>query len=144
MVGVLRDGSEPDFTPQPVVADIQRLAGDVDGWPRVEVRLAGELDEISPSVGVALYRMAQELVTNALRHARHASLVAVDVAVQGDDVCLTVHDDGDAPAVAQPDWGYGIVGMTERAALLGGTLRAGPGLDTGWTVAATLPKRGAT
>ncbi len=143
MVGVLRDGAEPDFAPQPGVADIERLARSIGGGPRVDVHLSGDFAELPPSVGAALYRIAQESVTNAVRHARHAALIAVHVADEGGHLRLTVRDDGDVTtARAFPD--YGIVGMTERAALLGGTLEAGPGPGGGWTVDAVLPKGGAT
>ncbi|MEZ0448238.1 sensor histidine kinase [Cellulomonas sp. ICMP 17802] len=141
MVGALRDGTAPALSPQQGVADIERLARAVGGPPRVELALVGDLDDLRPAVGVALYRLAQESITNALRHARHASLI--DVRVEGGDDCvrLTVVDDGDAPV--RGGSGYGIVGMTERAALLGGTLDAGPGAERGWTVAAVLPREGA-
>lgn len=64
--------------------------------------------------------------------------------VAGEDDCvrLTVRDDGDAGPAGQDAWGYGIVGMTERATLLGGTLEVGPDPDSGWTVNAVLPKTG--
>jgi signal transduction histidine kinase len=143
MVAVLRDGAKPDVEPQPGVADIERLAvGDGRG-PRVEVELSGRLDGLSPPVGVALYRITQEAVSNALRHARHATRVTVGVVDEGEQVRLTVRDDGDAGANAHTASGYGLIGMTERAALLGGTLRAGPGPEGGWTVSAVLPKSGA-
>lgn len=144
MVGVLRDGTEPDFAPQPGVADIERLARSVGGWPRVDVQLSGHLDDLDLSVGVALYRIAQETVTNAVRHARHATRVIVHVADEGERVRLTVRDDGDASATGHTPPGYGLVGMAERASLLGGTLRAGPDPDGGWTVDAVLPKGVAT
>jgi signal transduction histidine kinase len=70
----------------------------------------------------------------------------VDVLVEGDDdwVRLTVHDDGDARPADRSSWtGYGLIGMAERAALLGGTLEASPGEDKGWTVHAVLPRSGA-
>jgi signal transduction histidine kinase len=142
MVGVLRDGAKPDFAPQPGVADIERLARGIGGRPRVDVHLSGDLAALPPSLAAALYRIAQESVTNAVRHARHPRLITVRVTDEGARVRLTVRDDGDVTtAHAAP--GYGIVGMTERAALLGGTLRAGPGPDGGWTVDAVLPKAGA-
>ena len=143
MVGVLRDGAEPGFAPQPGVGDIQRLARGVGGWPRVDVRVSGDLAELNPAVGGALYRIAQESVTNAMRHARDATRIAVQVADESGQVRLTVRDDGDIPT-AHPSAGYGIVGMTERANLLGGTLRAGGGAGGGWTVEAVLPKRSAS
>ena len=139
MVGLLRDGAEPDFAPQPGLADIERLARGVGGWPRVDVQLADNLSGLSPGLGGALYRIAQEAVTNAVRHARDATRVTVQVADEGEQVRLRVRDDGDT-ATAHGAAGYGIVGMTERATLLGGTLRAGPGAGGGWTVEAVLPK----
>ncbi|MET0788568.1 MAG: histidine kinase [Cellulomonas sp.] len=141
MVGALRGGGAPDLAPQQGVADIERLALAIDGPPRVDLQLSGDLDDLRPAVGVAVYRLAQESITNALRHARHAS--RIDVRVSGDDECvrLTVVDDGEVHA--RSGTGYGLVGMTERAALLGGTLDAGPGAERGWTVAAVLPKAGA-
>src|SRR5690606_33694405 len=102
-------------------------------------------DDVRPSVDAACFRLAQEAVTNALRHARHAS--RVDVRVEGDDehVRLTVVDDGrDRDASTRSTSGFGLVGMAERAKLLGGTFDAGPRPDGGWRVAATLPRRPVT
>jgi signal transduction histidine kinase len=143
MVGALRKGEEPDFVPQPSVTDIARLARRTGDWPRVDVELSGDFDDLAPSVGAAIYRLAQESITNAVRHARHASRISVRVADGDDCVRLTVRDDGDRSPTGQGSWGYGLVGMTERATLLGGTLEAGPNPDSGWTVNAVLPKAGA-
>ena len=77
MVGVLRDGTEPDFAPQPGVAAIEQLARSDGGWPRVDVQLPGDPVDVNASVGAALYRIAQEAVTNAVRHARNATQVVV-------------------------------------------------------------------
>ena len=142
MVGVLRDGAETDFAPQPGVADIEHFARHVGGWPRIDVELSGDFAELSPAVGVALYRIAQESVTNAVRHARHATRITVDVVDEGEQVRLIVRDDGDAATAAQASSGYGLVGMAERATLLGGTLRA-PAPGRGWTVDAVFPTGGA-
>jgi signal transduction histidine kinase len=144
MVGALREGEEPDLVPQPGVTDIARLARRTGDWPRVDVELSGDFDDLAPSVGAAIYRLAQESITNAVRHARHATRISVRVADDDDDcVRLTVRDDGDGSPTGQGSWGYGLVGMTERATLLGGTLEAGPNPDSGWTVNAVLPKAGA-
>jgi signal transduction histidine kinase len=140
MVGALRDREDADLTPQNGVADIKRLARDVDAHPRVHVGLTGDLDELGPTVGAATYRIAQESVTNALRHARNATRIDVQVVGDGDAVRLTVRDDGDQVHPSSVNAGYGVVGMTERAALLGGTLEAGPGPDHGWVVDALLPR----
>lgn len=146
MVGVLRDGTEPDFAPHPGVADIEQLARTVGGRPRVDVHLSGDLDDLNPSVGTALHRIAQEAVTNAVRHARHATRVTIHVADEGEQVRLTVRDDGGASTTSHTGPGYGLVGMAERASLLGGTLQAGPDPDPdgGWTVDAVLPRGVAT
>jgi hypothetical protein len=80
MVGALRD-SEAALAPQNGIADIERLAGSLDDQPRVQVLLTGDLGALSPVVGSATYRIAQESVTNALRHARNAT--RIDVRVDG-------------------------------------------------------------
>ena len=140
LVDALRQGEEPELAPQRGVADIARLAGTAGDGPAVEVELSGDLDGLRPLVGAAIYRIAQESITNAMRHARHATRVDVRVVADGDLVRLTVCDDGEAGA-SDGASGYGLVGMTERAALLGGTLDAGPAAE-GWTVSAVLPRNG--
>jgi signal transduction histidine kinase len=142
MVAVLRDGDGPELAPQRGVADIRRLAHDAAHGPRIDVELSGDLEALRPSVGAAMYRLAQESITNSLQHARHATRISVSVAGEADCVRLTVRDDGAAGAAGRSGPGYGLVGMTERATLLGGTLEAGPAADHGWTVSATLPRAG--
>ena len=143
MVGVLRAGEKPSLAPPPRVGDIQRLTeGGSDSLP-VEVRLSGDLGDLRPSVEAAVYRIAQESITNARRHARHATAIAVSIAGTDGRVYVTVSDDGDSrPGGGGSSSGYGLVGMTERASLLGGTLNAGPGPGRGWTVTASLPLTG--
>lgn len=141
MVGALRQGEEPDLAPPRGVAQIEDLATAPGDRPCVRVALAGSLDDLRPSVDAAIYRLAQESITNAIRHARNATRVEVEVRGDEDEVRLTVRDDGDSgsfdPRTAS---GFGLVGMAERTKLLGGTLSAGPGRGRGWTVVAVLPK----
>ncbi len=144
MVSALRDREDAELAPQGGLADIERLARSLGDEPRVEVHLSGDLDDVSPSVAAAGYRIAQESITNAMRHARHATRVDVLVVGEADRVRLTVRDDGDAVSAVRAMGGYGVVGMTERAMLLGGTLEAGPGPDRGWVVSAVLPRMGST
>ncbi|MEU4195047.1 histidine kinase [Kribbella sp. NPDC026611] len=139
MVGVLRDDTAAALVPQPGVADLERLAR--SGDPRVNVDLSGDLDDLGPALGGAIYRITQESITNAVRHARQATRIDVRVSADGDAVRLTVRDDGEASALPRNAPGYGLVGMTERATLLGGSLVAGPGLDQGWTVDVILPRK---
>jgi signal transduction histidine kinase len=142
IVGVLRRG-EAEHAPQRGLADLEDLTHSEEGSPEVEVRLEGDLDDVRPTLQAAIFRIAQESITNARRHARHATEVTVRVVADADSVALTVTDDGDVSQFdADSGPGYGIVGMTERATLHGGTLEAGPGNDRGWTVRAVLPKVG--
>ena len=142
MVGALRDRSTPAaVVPQRCLADLRGLAAGSTEELRIEVELTGDLTNLAPALEAALYRVAQESVTNAQRHAQHATRVDVSVTGTATDVQLTVCDDGDRlPAVAGPP-GYGVVGMTERARLLGGTLTAGPAPERGWAVRAVLPRQ---
>jgi signal transduction histidine kinase len=141
MVGVLRKGEPADMAPQPGVADITRLA-DGAGFPRVAVELSGQLDGLRPAVDAALFRLAQESITNARRHARHASNVVVRVRGDHVNVRLTVHDDGDTPPRPDDASGFGLAGMAERTRLLGGSFEAGPHPKRGWLVNASIPLDG--
>lgn len=140
MVRVLRQNQPPELAPGRGVADLAELATQGSAVPAVRVNLSGDLGELPPSVGAALYRLAQESVTNARRHGRHVELIEVSVRAEEDCVRLSVTDDGAPPSAPGP--GYGIIGMIERAELLGGTCQAGPGPGTGWTVTAVLPRAG--
>jgi signal transduction histidine kinase len=141
MVSALRQGEEPDLTPQRGVAQVEDLATSPSERPRVDVELSGDLDGLPPSVDAAIFRLAQESITNAVRHARHATRVQVAVRGEPDCVRMTVHDDGDpGPFDPRTATGFGLVGMAERAKLLGGTLEAGPTRNRGWTVTAVLPR----
>lgn len=140
IVGTLRRGDETPFA-QRGVADIDGLAT-TEGL-RIEVEHRGDLDDLRPSVEAALYRVAQESITNAKRHARHATRVHVVLAGDTETVRLSVSDDGERGLSHPRVPGYGLVGMAERVTLLGGTLEAGPGPAHGWTVHATIPRQGA-
>jgi signal transduction histidine kinase len=134
VVRVLRD----DDTDRPYLADLARLAAPVHDGPPVDLAVDGDLGDVAPAVGAALYRLAQEAVTNARRHARHATRIEIRVAADDTSVHLRVTDDGD---VRTPDRaGFGLTGMRERAVLLGGVCTAGPNPDRGWSVTATLPR----
>jgi signal transduction histidine kinase len=144
MVRMLRTQGPVDYAPQTGVADLERLAAGQPTGPRVDVALSGDLGAMSPAVDAAVFRIAQEAVTNARRHARNATRVDVRVVGNGTSVQLVVRDDGDPVRVGLPEPGYGVTGMVERAALLGGTCVAGPSGDRGRVVDATLPRGVAT
>ena len=142
MVSALRAGEEAQLAPQAAFHDIERLAEASAQLP-ITVERHGDLDDLSPPVDRALFRLAQESITNATRHAKNATAVTVRLIGESDEVRLLVSDDGELrsfdPAASG---GFGLVGMAERAALLGGTLAAGPNPRRGWTVQAVLPKTG--
>ena len=143
MVGALRDrNQQPSIAPQRSIADIERLAVNSTDTLRIEVALRGELADLPPALEAALFRVAQESVTNAQRHAHHATRVEVNVNGNATDVQMTVTDDGTRAVVPANPPGYGLVGMTERVTLLGGTLTAGPKPGRGWSVHAVLPRNG--
>lgn len=146
MVSALRQGEAPALNPQRGIADICHLAHSRTEAPTVDVQVDDALGEVQPAVNAAIYRLAQESITNAIRHARHATRVDVKVAADDECVRLTVRDDGD-PTTFNPQAasGYGLIGMRERAKLLGGTLEAGPAAaGRGWAITAVLPRHGAT
>ena len=140
MVRVLRRDTAAELTPSKALADIAELAGTDHGGLLVEVTLNGAIGTLPPAVGAAVYRLAQESITNARRHAKHATRVQVVIDVDEAGVRMQVIDDGDTVGGAAA--GYGITGMAERAALLGGTLEAGRAPGGGWSVAADLPREG--
>lgn len=145
IVRVLRHNQPADLAPSPRITDLERLASSAGPGPSVDVEVLGDLDDLPPSVGAAIYRLAQESVTNARRHARHATRIEVHVAADDTSVHLSVSDDGDTSTLRPTaSAGYGLNGMIERAALLGGTCEAGPSSDRerGWTVTAVLPRAG--
>lgn len=140
IVGALRDG-EAELAPQKGLADLDRLKESAGPHHRVEVELIGDLEDLRPSVGAALYRMAQEAITNAVRHAKNMSAIWVRVQGDAEQVSLSVTDDGEAAAGGGAgSRGFGLLGLAERAALLGGRFEAGPGAVRGWRVEAVLPR----
>lgn len=136
MVRVLRDGDPVDYAPQRGIDDLGELTR---MSPLVDVHCAGDLADLPQPVEVGVYRICQESVTNAIRHATNATTVRVEVWSDAGVVRLRVHDDGDATRLASAA-GYGLLGMAERAKLLGGSCQAGPDPAGGWTVEATLPR----
>lgn len=136
MVRVLRDGETADYAPQRGIGDLDELTR---MSPLVQVQCVGDLADLPQPVEVSVYRICQESVTNAIRHALYPTKVSVEVRGEAGVVRLRVHDDGEAARPATT-MGYGLLGMAERAKLLGGVCQAGPDPAGGWTVEATLPR----
>ena len=104
----------------------------------LDAQATGDLDALGQAATLALYRVVQEAVLNALRHGR-PSRVSVRVVADTDAVRVTVADDGCGVAGAAP--GHGVVGMRERVAALGGSVRFGPSADGGVLVDVVLPRK---
>jgi len=138
MVGTLRDGAEAELAPQQGLADLHRLAEEVPGDLKITVVIGDSTGSIAEASQSAMYRIARESITNAVRHARNATEVTVAVNGSAETVTLSVVDDG--AAVSSKGSGYGLLGMAERAEMLGGSFNAGPAGNHGWKVAVTLPR----
>jgi signal transduction histidine kinase len=119
--------------PQPGAPQLTALATQFQqaGLP-VRLDLTGPTSR-DPAVGLTVYRIVQESLTNALRHARGATLVSVSVTWSAGAVTILVQDDAPGAPAAQPP-GRGILGIRERAALYAGSVEAGPGERAGWRV----------
>jgi signal transduction histidine kinase len=143
LLGVLREDADivgPELTPQPGLEQLGRLldqARDASG-SAARLILSGRPRGLDPGIELAAYRIVQEALTNARRHAPGA---AVDVELHyGDhDIGLRVRDNGPGLAADPPVDGHGLTGMRERAASVGGRLRTGPAPGGGFLVEATLP-----
>ncbi|NYD41091.1 histidine kinase [Nocardioides panaciterrulae] len=139
MLGVLREEDDALLTPQPGVGDIPRLAESLRGAGlQVSCQVDEAVGELPDGMGMVLFRIAQEALTNAMKHARGA---AAEVAVRRTPsaVELEVVNGPGLPEPAQSGAGHGLVGMTERAALFGGRVETGPTVLGGFRVCAMLP-----
>lgn len=142
ILNVLRQADEPDATtPAPRLAQLGAL---IDGTTRAglptTLTVHGQPQALSPTVDLAAYRIVQESLTNALRHAGPTS-ATVTLSYLEDHLTLEIVDRGEAPPGAEPSpgTGHGIPGMRERADAAGGTLVAGLRTDGGFGVRARLP-----
>jgi signal transduction histidine kinase len=142
LLGVLRTGG-PDIAPQPGLADLDGLLDSArGGGVTVAAAISGVPVPLPDGVDLSAYRIVQEALSNAMRHAP-GSQVSVRVAYLPDCLVLEVRNDGGHTPVRPRDagGGHGIIGMRERAAMLGGSLRAEPAEDGGFLVTASLPVR---
>ncbi len=148
LLGVLRaEDDETPRAPQPGLGDVHELVETARraGMP-VTVTLP-DADGVPEAVGLAAYRIVQEALANAARHAP-GGMVRIVGRVAGDRLELAVRNGPAVPGIAPPSLpaggtGHGLVGMQERAALLGGSLSAGRDDGGGYTVVAVLPFGGA-
>ncbi|WP_233576318.1 sensor histidine kinase [Saccharopolyspora rhizosphaerae] len=140
MLRALRDEADPEPASSSTTGIAELVTGAVRSGANVQLDMPDPAPQVPPEVGRAAYRVVQEALTNAAKHAPHA---AVQVAVRRDDEELTVsvlnRRSPRGHAVALPTSGFGLVGMRERVALTGGTLHTGRTTEGGYQVRAVLP-----
>jgi signal transduction histidine kinase len=141
LVGMLRSDTADELTPQPGLGDLPRLVAQVReaGLP-VELRVDGPARELPVGIELSAYRIVQEALTNALKHAGEAH-ACVQVRYGADSLELEIADDGRGGQAPVVSGGHGLAGMRERVALYGGRLDAGRRPSGGFAVRVLLPIR---
>ncbi|MFL5909027.1 MAG: sensor histidine kinase [Gaiellaceae bacterium] len=141
LVGMLRSDGDDSLAPQPGLRDLEKLVTQVReaGLP-VELQVEGDPRELPVGLELSAYRIVQEALTNALKHAGDAH-ATVRVAYGADSLELEIVDDGPGDAAAVPSSGHGLVGMRERVALYGGRFEAARRASGGFAVRVLLPIR---
>jgi signal transduction histidine kinase len=143
ILNVLRQADEADPTqPAPGVAQLDTLiASAVQAGLATSLSVTGPVRPLPPAVDLAAYRIVQESLTNAIRHAGPATAT---VSLSYDDAALRIHvaDTGRGSPAVSAGGGHGLIGMRERAASVGGVVETGPADPGGYRVAATLPLDG--
>jgi signal transduction histidine kinase len=148
LLGVLRedvDGPET-LRPQPGLRQLTSLLDEVrDAATGGGVRLivSGSVEPLDPGIELTAYRIVQEALTNARRHAPGAA-VDVELHYSGDDLVVRVYDNGPGPPPSEGLNGHGLAGMRERAAMAGGRVTAGAAPGAGFVVEAVLPVKSDT
>jgi signal transduction histidine kinase len=138
-VGLLAPEGTGTAAPMPTAADIPQLVREFESAGlEVDFELTGDAASLPPATGLALYRVAQESLSNVVRHAPGAPTTMAVVVGLG-DVRLHVRNQLVNGAAPNADGGLGVRGMEERVTLLGGSLRAGPD-GSGWCVEVQLPR----
>ncbi|MGW4410830.1 sensor histidine kinase [Nonomuraea sp. NPDC004702] len=140
VLGVLRAQDQPADAPQPTLDRLEELLANVRGaGVTLTAEIAGQARPLSPGVELSAYRIVQEALSNAMRHAPGAA-VAVRLTYRPGALAIRVVNEPPArPARPSPGAGHGLLGMRERAAMLGGDLVAGPTPDGGYEVSVFLP-----
>lgn len=129
-----------DLAPQPAVGDIEQLVDQVrESGVRISLVRMGTPRQLPPGTGLTVYRICQESLTNILKHAGPAPTATVMLQWRAASLVLEVSDDGRGAAAGTDGAGQGVLGMHERAAMLGGTLTVGPRPGGGYRVRAEIP-----
>jgi signal transduction histidine kinase len=137
-----RDGDALELTPQPGLDGLDSLLNEIGraGLP-VELHVDGERFPLPRAIDLSAYRIVQEGLTNALKHA-HASNADVTLRYAPDELQIEVRDDGDGTATTDSVPGYGLVGVRERVKIYGGEMSAGAATGGGFILSTRLPISG--
>ncbi len=141
LLGILRSNESDPLTPQPCLGDVPVLVAQLReaGLP-IELQIEGERRTLPAGIELSAYRIVQEALTNALKHAGDAH-ARVHIRYGPDSLELEIADNGDGEDTRAPVGGHGLVGMRERVALYGGRFQANPAPDGGFIVSVALPTR---
>ncbi|MET7421911.1 sensor histidine kinase [Dactylosporangium sp. NPDC005555] len=141
LLTVLRTETEPagELAPQPGLAGVEGLVEQIrEAGLQAVLKVEGVPGQLDPGIALTIYRIVQEALTNALKHAGAATL-EVRMAFTRTDVVVEVCDTGRGPQLGTAAIGHGLLGMRERVMLYGGTLRTGPRPGGGYRVHARIP-----
>ena len=141
VLAVLRPDAEAELSPQPGLEQVGGLVASLRAGG-LETRLEAEPMHLPPGIALAVYRIVQESLTNVLKHAGAGAKAGVTIIRSRGTVRVSVHDDGAGPSGRASSTAHGIVGMRERAAAYGGTLRTGARPGGGFEVEASIPLPG--
>jgi len=141
LLGVLRKSSDVPLTPQPTLADADALLKPArDAGLDATLRVTGDRQQLPAAVELSAYRIVQEAITNALKHANASRLeVTIDYAANALNLTVTDNGTGAGDKETTTTTGHGLIGMRERVELFGGDLSTGSSSLGGFTVKATLP-----
>jgi signal transduction histidine kinase len=138
VLAVLRPDTEAQLSPQPGLEQVGELVASLRAGG-LQTRIEAEPMRLPPGIALAVYRIVQESLTNVLKHAGAGATAGVTIISSGPTIRVSVHDDGAGPSGRVPGSAHGIVGMRERVAAYGGTLRTGGRPGGGFEVEASIP-----
>ena len=143
LLGVLRQEDETSFGPQPGPEMLPDLVERVRAAGlEVDLELDAPLEDLPQALGVSVFRLVQESLTNVLKHAGQGATAAVRSFRTADELVIEVLDDGRGVDPSSDGQGHGLTGMRERMSVFGGTLSAGPLPSRGYRVRAGIPLEG--
>lgn len=137
IVSLLRGESDADFGPSPSLPQIPEMVA--KAGPRITLEMPEELPPVPESLGLTVFRVVQESVTNFLKHAGPTAQAIATITCEPEAIDIRVTDDGVGVQASTEGRGAGVRGMRERVAAMGGTFKAGPRTGGGYEVKVRLP-----